>query len=163
MADAFFGSWVARFGSPTVITTDRGPQFEARLFKALTKLIGCRTQHTTAYHPQANGTIERWHRSLKTVIKCHETTDWVKVLPVVMLGLRNALKEDIGTSAAELVYGTQLRIPGEYFSQEEPSQDPFPFLEKLRQTSTVAIPSLDELQQRHAATPTSGASGKFRV
>ncbi|XP_077282318.1 uncharacterized protein LOC143908507 [Temnothorax americanus] len=51
-----------------------------------------------------------------------------------MLGLRNALKEDIGTSAAELVYGTQLRLPGEYFIQEEPSQDQLPFLEHLRQS-----------------------------
>ncbi|XP_029157066.1 uncharacterized protein LOC114936787 [Nylanderia fulva] len=79
------------------------------------------------------GSWDTTHNRVQTAIKCHETTDWVKVLPVVMLGLRNALKEDISTSAAELVYGTQLRIPGEYFSQEEPSQDPFPFLEKLRQ------------------------------
>ncbi|XP_070522385.1 uncharacterized protein [Cardiocondyla obscurior] len=101
----------------------------------------CKTQHTTAYHPQSNGAIERWHRSLKTAIKCQETNDWVKVLPVVMLGLRNALKEDIGTSAAELLYGTQLRIPGEYFNQEELSQEPFPFLEKLRETMREIRPS----------------------
>ena len=134
ITDTFFETWVARFGTPAVITTDRGSQFDSQLFCALARTIGSKTYRTTAYHPQSNGAIERWHRSLKTAIKCHETDDWAKVLPVVMLGLRNALKEDIGTSAAELVYGTQLKLPGEFFVEEEPSQDPHPFLEHLRQT-----------------------------
>ena len=133
IVDAFFETWVARFGTPAQITTDRGSQFCSQLFDALAKIIGSRTRRTTAYHPQSNGTVERWHRSVKAAIKCHETSDWVRVLPVVMLGLRNSLKEDIGTSAAELVYGTTLRLAGEYFIDEEPSQDPQIFLEHLRQ------------------------------
>lgn len=131
--DAFFETWVARFGAPAEITTDRGSQFCSQLFDALAKVIGSKTRRTTAYHPQSNGMVERYHRSVKAAIKCHETSDWVRVLPVVLLGLRNCLKEDIGTSAAELVYGTTLRLPGEYFIDEEPSQDPQIFLEHLRQ------------------------------
>lgn len=129
-----FTHWVSRYGAPTVIITDRGSQFDSQLFNASSNMIGAKRHRTTAYHLQSNGAAERWHRSFKTAIKCHETNDWTKVLPVVMLGLRNALKDDIGTSAAELVYGTQLRLPGEYFIQEEPSQDQFPFLEHLRKS-----------------------------
>ncbi|GAB1867353.1 hypothetical protein CAJAP_08432 [Camponotus japonicus] len=146
IVDAFFRTWVARFGAPTIITTDRGSQFDSQFFSALASLIGCRRHRTIAYHPQSN---ERWHRSLKAAIKYHETSDWVKVLPVVMLGLRTALKEDIGTSAAELVYGAQLKLPGEYSIQEEPSQDPFPFLEHLRQ----AMRSIRPQQTAHHTRP----------
>lgn len=65
VADTFFATWVARFGTPSVITTDRGSQFDSQIFNALTKLIGSRRHRTTAYYLQSNGVIERWHRSLK--------------------------------------------------------------------------------------------------
>ena len=56
VATAFYTHWVARFGAPQVITTDRGAQFEAALFRALTNLLGCKRIRTTAYHPASNGT-----------------------------------------------------------------------------------------------------------
>lgn len=51
---------------------------------------------------------------------------------MVLLGLRTCLKEDIQASPAELVYGSPLRIPGEFFSNEEKSADPQIFVEKFR-------------------------------
>ncbi|GAB1868682.1 RNA-directed DNA polymerase [Camponotus japonicus] len=75
VTDAFFNTWIARFGAPYMITTDRGAQFESAIFEAMVKLIGSRRIRTTAYHPQANGMVERWHRSLKAAIMCHGTTD----------------------------------------------------------------------------------------
>ncbi|XP_043524763.1 uncharacterized protein LOC122536449 [Frieseomelitta varia] len=59
--------------------------------------------------------IERWHRSLKAAIRCHENKNWLEVLPTVMLGLRNSYKEDLQATAAEMLYGTPLRLPGEFF------------------------------------------------
>ncbi|GFX81853.1 gag-pol polyprotein [Trichonephila clavipes] len=50
VAEAFFPLWVSRFGTPAILTTDRGRQFESSLFKALSKLFGvqkCRTTDTT--------------------------------------------------------------------------------------------------------------------
>jgi len=133
VTDAFFNTWIARFGAPYMITTDRGAQFESAIFEAMVKLIGSRRIRTTAYHPQANGMIERWHRSLKAAIMCHGTTDWTNVLPMVLLGLRNSYKDDIKTSAAEMVYGKTLQVPGEYFAAEEPTGCPDMFLQKLRE------------------------------
>ncbi|XP_039302323.1 uncharacterized protein LOC113005207 [Solenopsis invicta] len=71
--------------------------------------------HTTAYHPSSNGMIERWHRTLKTAITCHNNPEWVDILPTVLLGLRSSIKEDIKASSAELLYGTTLRIPDKIF------------------------------------------------
>ncbi|XP_078051880.1 uncharacterized protein LOC144478033, partial [Augochlora pura] len=59
--------------------------------------------------------VERLHRQIKSAIKCHETEDWVNILPVVLLGVRTALKEDLEASSAEMVYGTGIRLPGEFF------------------------------------------------
>lgn len=133
VATTFYTNWVTRFGAPAVITTDRGSQFESQLFQALTKLIGCKRTRTTAYHPASNGMIERWHRSLKTAIMCHNTSNWTEVLPTVLLGLRTSYKEDVKATAAELVYGQTLRLPGEFFVDEEISTEPQIFIEKFRE------------------------------
>lgn len=97
---AFYTNWVARFREPAVIITNRGSQFESQLFQALTKLIGSKRTRTTAYHPVSNGMIERWHRSLKTAIMCHNTSNWTDVLPTVLLGLRTSYKEDIKSNSS---------------------------------------------------------------
>ncbi|XP_046973849.1 uncharacterized protein LOC124540391 [Vanessa cardui] len=71
---------------------------------------------TTAYHPAANGIIERFHRQLKAAIMCHTNQYWTEYLPLVLLGIRSAYKEDIQSSAAEMLYGETLRLPGQFFA-----------------------------------------------
>ena len=64
-ARTFVAHWVANFGVPDVVTTDRGAQFESSLFHELTCLLGTKRVQTTAYHPQSNGMIEKLRRQLK--------------------------------------------------------------------------------------------------
>ena len=124
VAQAFVSGWIARFGIPSTIVTDRGRQFESSLWSALMMLLGSKRARTTAYHPQANGMVERYHRQLKAALKAqHNPSAWVDSLPLVLLGIRTALKEDIQSTAAEMVYGTTLRLPGEFFT---PSPHPSP-------------------------------------
>ena len=76
----------------------------------------------TSYHPQANGMVERFHRDLKAALRSRlNGPNWVDELLWVLLGLRTASKEDIHTSAAEMVYGTPLTVPGDFVC---PSDDP---------------------------------------
>ncbi|KAM0728859.1 Gag-Pol polyprotein [Formica fusca] len=132
VSTAFYTHWVARYGAPQTITTDQGPQFEAALFKALTNLIGCERIRTSAYHPASNGILERWHRTLKSAIMCHANENWFEILPTVLLGLRTCFKEDLNASPAEMLYGSTLRIPGEFFIEEDLPSDPEIFIEKHR-------------------------------
>ena len=76
---------------------------------------------TTAYHPQANGIVERFHRTLKATLRCAVKTSqsWTRSLPWVLLGLRNAPKLETSTSTAEVVYGTPLCVPGLCFQDEQ--------------------------------------------
>ncbi|XP_014207847.1 uncharacterized protein LOC106638933 [Copidosoma floridanum] len=41
--------------------------------------------------------------------------DWVRALPLVLLGIRSAFKEDIKATLAEMVYGETLCLPHELF------------------------------------------------
>ncbi|GFV14613.1 integrase catalytic domain-containing protein [Trichonephila clavipes] len=132
VAEAFFSSWVSRFGTPAILTTDRGRQFESSLFKALSKLLGVQKCRTTGYHPQANGMIEELHHPLKSAIECHATERWTEVLPIILLGLRASLKEDILCTPAELVFGTTIRLPGEMFDSSKPDDDVVNFVSKLK-------------------------------
>ena len=132
VAKAFFSHWISRFGAPKIITTDQGSEFEGKLFTALVQLVGGKRIRTTAYHPASNGLVERWHRTFKTAIKCHANQKWTDVLPIVLLGLRTSYKEDLKASPAEYLYGTTLRVPGEFFTHEDLPEDPNIFLEDFR-------------------------------
>lgn len=116
VAAVFFAGWISRFGTPETVTTDQGRQFESQLFKALGVHAGFKRARTTSYHPCANGMIERLHRQLKAAIMCHPNSTWLEGLPVALLGIRSAFKDDLKTTAAELMYGEPLRLPGEMIS-----------------------------------------------
>ncbi|GFS49348.1 retrovirus-related Pol polyprotein from transposon 297 [Trichonephila clavipes] len=94
VANNILKNWISRFGTPLVITTDQGTQFEAQLFQELSKLIEFKGNKTTTYHPQTNGYIELWHRSLKVSIMCHENESWTRSLPMILLGLRTIWRAD---------------------------------------------------------------------
>jgi len=130
---AFYNNWIANFGAPKTLTTDQGSQFESQLFTALLQLIGCQRIRTTAYHPAANGMIERWHRSFKAAIMCHADANWTRVLSTVLLGLRTHIRLDTGASPAEYVYGTTLRLPGEFVLADDFTSDPHAFIEEFRE------------------------------
>jgi len=114
VAEAMVHTWFSRFGLPDTITSDQGVQFTSAVWTALRNLHNIRRSLTTAYHPQANGMVERFHRQLKDALRSlGAAADWPAHLPWVLLGLRAAPKEDSGLSAAEMVYGVPLRLPVE--------------------------------------------------
>ncbi|XP_033213973.1 uncharacterized protein LOC117171038 [Belonocnema kinseyi] len=118
------------------ITTVQRRQFEAQLFQEVNNILGSKHFRTTAYHPQANGLVERLHRQMKAAILYHVTERWTEVLPFVMLGIRSAWRKDLEATPADLVFGQALRLPGEFLASckstdnREPSSD---FAKELRQ------------------------------
>ena len=95
----------------------------SELWTAMSNLLGTSLNPTTAYHPQANGLVERNHRDLKAALKCRledHGVNWVDQLPWVLLGLRTVPKEDLNASSAELLYGRQLAVPGDFFPDSKP-------------------------------------------
>jgi len=120
VANALLENWITRYGTPDTITTDQGTQFESRLFNQLTKRLGTNRIHTSAYNPRANGMVERFHRQLKDSLRClNGDPQWSTTLPLIMLGIRSCVKEDLKHSPAEIVFGTNLKLPADLVAPQE--------------------------------------------
>ena len=137
-AAALVDVWISRFGLPDQITSDRGSVFTSSLWTQLSHRLGISTNTTTAYNPEANGIVERFHRSLKASLmsRC-SSENWKAELPWVMLGLRTAPKDD-GHSPAMKVYGDNLTVPGDFFRQA--SDPPLPTSTMLSNALYLAAP-----------------------
>ncbi|CAH8610157.1 unnamed protein product [Schistosoma curassoni] len=147
--------WISHYGVPTNITTDRGAQFESRLFQQLTELLGIKRIRTTSYHPMSNGMVERLHRQLKASLTAViSNNDWASKLPLVMLSLRSTIKQDIECCPAELVYGTTLRLPGEFFTAgKSVSTDIADYVQRLKQHMSSLRITLPRQHQRRVYIP----------
>lgn len=88
--------------------------------------------------------IETFHRQLKTAIKCHETNSWAEILPVVLMGIRAAWKEDLEVTAAELTFGQTIRLPGEFLgsTDERVPDNPKDYVDELRKVVQKLQPKI---------------------
>lgn len=101
-----FDHILARFGTLSDITLDRGAQFTSKLWTAVAGSLGM--NRTTAYNAQANRLCERFHHSMKAALRTTLTdSNWID-------HLRFAPKKDLQFSSAELVFGQPLRVPVEF-------------------------------------------------
>jgi hypothetical protein len=73
------------------------------LFHNLAKLCGIHLCRTTPYHPAVNGLVERVHLTRMAAIMCHAGAQWNEAFALVLLGIHTSYKEDLQSSAAELV------------------------------------------------------------
>ena len=149
-AKALISHWIARFGVPLDMVSDRVSQFTANLWTSVAQSLGTQLHRTTAYHPQANGLVERFHRHFKSALRARLTRpNWMQQLPWVLLEIRTAPKEDLGCSSAELVYGATLAVPGDFVGHKA-HQTPFDLLQSIRTKvhSLVPIPT-----SRHRSPP----------
>ena len=94
-ADRIFNDFVLRFGFPCRLHHDQGKEFENMLFKQFQKHCGVIHSWTTPYHPEGNGQVERFNRTLlsmlRTLPKDHKH-DWKNhvnkvVMHIIALGM----------------------------------------------------------------------------
>jgi len=121
IVNSFLLEWVSRFGVPLTLITDQGSVFESKFFNELSRLIGFHRLRTSAYHPQSNGMIERFHRTLKASLKARKD-EWLISLPMVLLGLR-CIPNDNGVSPFTAVTGSTLLAPSILIDDKHPSKE----------------------------------------
>ncbi len=111
VAEALF-SMISRVGIPKEILTDQGTAFMSRTIRELYELLGIKSVRTSVYHPQTDGLVERFNRTLKTMIRkfVHEDAkNWDKWLEPLLFAVREVPQASTGFSPFELLYGRQPR------------------------------------------------------
>jgi Integrase core domain len=64
VAWTFMEQWVYLYGPPRLLLSDNGRQFTSAFFKTCCQAMGVQHIFTSAYHPQANGQVERFNRTI---------------------------------------------------------------------------------------------------
>ena len=103
------------FGFPHVIQTDQGTNFQSKLFKQVLKILNVRHTVSSMYHPEKQGALERWHQTLKTVLRkyCLETVkSWDKGVSFMLFAAREAVQEslDLVTQSSCLATCPRVRL-----------------------------------------------------
>ena len=117
------------FGLPKICQTDRGTNFMSKVFKQTLQSLGITHVVSSAYHPESQGALERWHQTLKSMLRkyCLETEkSWDEGLPFLLFAIREAKQESLGFSPAELVFGHSVRGPLKVLKEQFMSIGPSP-------------------------------------
>ena len=111
-------------GLPKSIQSDRGSNFMSGLFQQVMDELGIKQYRSSAYHPESQGALERFHQTLKNMIRsfCFDTNrDWGE--GVHLFAVRESVQESLGFSPFELVFSHSVRGPLELFKEKLLSHD----------------------------------------
>uniref|UniRef100_A0A3B1IQA4 Gypsy retrotransposon integrase-like protein 1 n=1 Tax=Astyanax mexicanus TaxID=7994 RepID=A0A3B1IQA4_ASTMX len=113
-ADVLVREFFCRFGVPEELHSDQGRNFESEVMAEVCRILGIHKTRTTPLHPQSDGLVERFNRTLAAqlaMVSSKGQRDWDKHLPVVLLACRSAVQETTGFTPALLMFGRELRTP----------------------------------------------------
>ncbi len=114
VAELFVNNFVCRFGTPDQLHTDQGRNFEANVIKEVCQLLGITKTRTTPYHPQSDGLVERFNRTLLNLLSMAASDDeknWDLQLPKIMLAYRTSVQESTRATPFQLMFGREVRLP----------------------------------------------------
>ncbi len=106
----------SRLGLPKEILSDNAQQLVSNSMNEVMTMMGIDRSLSTPYHPQSNGTVERFNGSLKRMLLklCQDKPDtWDKMIPAVLFAYRELPNETTGYPPFTLVYGRQVRGPAD--------------------------------------------------
>ena len=95
-------------GFPKSIQSDQGSNFMSGVFQQMMHQLNITQYKSSAYHPQSQGTIERFHQTLKNMMRCYclgFEKDWDEGVHLLMFAARESVQEALGFSPFELVFG----------------------------------------------------------
>ena len=106
---------IPRFGLPSSLPSDNGPEFTSKVTQQLVQFLQIPWKSHIPYRPQSSGKVERMNRTIKetlTKLTLEIHLDWTKLLPVVLLRIRALPRKPLGLSPSEVMYGRPLLPPG---------------------------------------------------
>ena len=144
------------FGLPKVIQTDNGSNFTSKVFRDNMKRLGINHSTSTPYHPESQGSVERFHQTLKSMLKkyCLDNISvWDELVPYLLFAVRSSVNESVGLSPFNIIFGHKVRGPlemlRESWEEEDTSED---FLEYISRTRTHLTQALEFAKQHLSKT-----------
>ena len=110
---ARFKKWIFTYGTPKVILTDKGTEFQNNIIDKLCKDQNIEHRITASYNPRVNGQVERLNQTLITSLRKHsenKTSDWDKWLDFVVFAYNTRVHSATSFSPYELVFGKKANI-----------------------------------------------------
>ena len=101
-------------GLPKEIQSDQGSNFMSGLFQQVVFQLGAKQIKSSAYHPESQGALERFHSTLKNMIRTYcldNEKDWDEGISLLLFAVRESVQESLGFSPFELVFGHSVRGP----------------------------------------------------
>ena len=121
--------------------------------------LGIKQLKSTAYHPESQDALERFHQTLKNMLWAYcanNDKDWDEGVHLVLFAAREVVQESLGFSPFQLVFGHMIRGPlkvlKEVWWQDEPLMNLFDYVtnmrEKLREAWGDARRNLKQAQRK---------------
>ena len=104
----------ARLGIPHNLHSDQGPEFESRLFQQLCRRLGLHKSRTSPWHPQSDGQVERFNRTLETLLRqtvAADQSDWDLLIAQACAAYRATAHSSTGCSPNMLMLGRETPMP----------------------------------------------------
>ena len=116
-------------GLPKSVQSDQGSNFMSGIFQQVMHELGIKQYRSSAYHPESQGALERFHQTLKNMIRsyCFDTEkDWDEGIHLLLFAVRESVQESLGFSPFELVFGHSVRGPLKLLKEKFLSNDETP-------------------------------------
>ena len=104
-----------RYGAPTYIRSDNGPQFISEVIKQFFKVIGVEQNLTTPYSSEENAIVERCNKEVNRHITAFTfdrttTENYQEILPFVQRILNSSINSRMKVSPAQLMFGNSIDL-----------------------------------------------------
>src|SRR5205823_10269289 len=113
-ANFLYETIICRYGCPQKILSDRDAHFKNQMVKKLVQKFEIKHLFSTPYHPQTNGLVERFNRTLcKSLAKLSTDTEntWDKNIQPVLFAYRTMPQSTTKLTPFYLTYGREAKLP----------------------------------------------------
>ena len=114
VAEVLVNQFFCRFGVPMELHSDQGRNFESIIFQEICKLLQITKNRTSPYHPESDGMVERFNRTLEnglTMFVNENQTDWDQHIPLFLMAYRTAVHETTKMTPSKMMLGREIRVP----------------------------------------------------
>ena len=114
VSEIMLGSWIPRFGVPSVIISDRAKTFSGYVLRSIYKALQIEVRLTAAYNPMANGMCEQVNRNISSLLRVmldDNVEDWPNKLNTLFSAYNASPQTSTGYSPNFIIYGRELIEP----------------------------------------------------